>query len=102
MRNLSTSVAVVVAAIGFAAFSAGTASAAGCLDPNALTPMTLTHDATVPGAGFRYDKDAYDAQLAKGNRCSPTQQSLSVGNDRVPVVRGAGGSRARMNDRYGM
>ncbi len=25
----------------------------------------------IPGAGFGYDKDAYDAALAKGNNCAP-------------------------------
>lgn len=50
------------------------AFAMGCLN-RTLVPMDLTHDAMKPGAGWGYDKPAYDAELAKGNKCPTTEQS---------------------------
>jgi hypothetical protein len=82
MRKLSMLAGIAVVAVGMTSLSVGTASAAGCLNPDNLPPMSLTHDSMVPGAGFGYNKSAYDDQLAKGNTCGMTQQSYRTDRDR--------------------
>ncbi len=52
------------------------AFAAGCLN-RTLVPMSLSFD-TIEGS---YDKGAYDAELAKGNKCPTTEQSAPVSNN---------------------
>ncbi len=54
------------------------AFAMGCLN-RTLVPLDLTFD-TIGGS---YDRDAYDADLAKGNKFPTTQQSTPVSNDTV-------------------
>ena len=86
MRNLTktlkTSVlsTMMIAVIGVGALSgASSAFAADCLtNQSALPPISLSQDSMIPNAGFGYDKDAYDAALAKGNACPTTQQSQPV------------------------
>ncbi len=69
MHKLLAFSAFGVAVAGIA-FSAVTPSAAAvCLNPYAGV-IPLTHDDMVAGAGFGYDKEFIDEQLAKGNRCS--------------------------------
>jgi hypothetical protein len=78
MRKLSLLAGAVALAIGCGG-AASSAFAAGCLtNQEQLPPMSLTHDAMIDGAGFGYDKGAYDAELAKGNSCAVTQQSQPV------------------------
>lgn len=79
MLKLSMLAGVAVAAIGFASMTSGSAFAAGCLNTT-LPPITLSHNAMVPNAGYEYDKSAYDAEAAKGNHCATTQQSYRSDN----------------------
>lgn len=78
MRKSLLLAGVAALTVGLGAASSS-AYAMGCLtNQEALPFMSLSHDDMVPDAGFGYDKDAYDAALAKGNACSTTQQSQPV------------------------
>ena len=80
MNKISLFAGLVATVVGLGAVStSGSAFAAGCLtNQDALPQLSLSHDAAVPEAGFGYDKDSYDAALAKGNTCGTTQQSAPV------------------------
>lgn len=81
MRKISLFAGIVAMTVGLAGVStASSAFAMGCLNPDAGA-IDLTHNAMNPGAGAGFDKEAVDAELAKGNRCSITQQSQPVNGD---------------------
>jgi hypothetical protein len=80
MSKTSIFASVAIAAIGIASLSSGSAFAA-CLNTD-LPPISLSHTAMTPNQGFEYDKAAYDAQLAKGNKCATTEQSYPTSDNR--------------------
>lgn len=81
MRKFFTLAGLAVAVVGFGSLSGSAAFAAGCLNPDNLPPMTLSHNDMDPNNGFGYNKGAYDAQLAKGNSCGMTPQSYRTDRD---------------------
>jgi nickel-dependent lactate racemase len=93
MRKFIVLTSAVVMALGVGAASSS-AFAMGCLTNQAsLPPISLAQSAMVTNAGFEYDKATYDANLAKGNACSATQQSQPVS-----VVQSNGNTRARVTN----
>jgi|GEM_PF-4927023 len=83
MRKISLVAGLVAMTIGLGGVSAASSAfAATCLNPAAGT-IDLTHNPMVPGAGWGYDKDAVDAELAKGNRCDLQQQSQPISGSQL-------------------
>ena len=95
MRKISLFAGVVALALGATAVSSS-AFAACLTSQEQLTPMSLTHDDMVPNAGFGYNKDAYNAALAKGNACPVTQQAQPV-SDTQPVAHARARTQASYN-----
>jgi hypothetical protein len=85
MRKISLFGGIVVLTLGMAAVStAGSAFAMGCLDnQDSLPAISLSHNGLTPGAGFGYDKDGYDAAIAKGNACPATEQATPVSDTQL-------------------
>lgn len=84
MRKFATLASLAVVAVGFTSIVGGTAFAA-TLHTGDLPLLSLTHNDLVPNQGFGYDKQAYDAQLARGNTDDvTTEQSLPVNQVAAP------------------
>jgi hypothetical protein len=83
MRKISLLAGLLAVTLGGAAVSTTAPAFAACLNPDAGL-IDLTHNAMQPGAGWGYDKDAVDRELAKGNRCDLVkQQSQPVTGDQL-------------------
>ncbi|HVW93912.1 MAG TPA: hypothetical protein VHB74_15055 [Devosia sp.] len=101
MRKQMMLAAAAFAALGFTGLTSSGALAAGCLNPRDLPPMSLTHDDMVPNAGFGYNKQAYQDQLARGNTCGVTQQSYRTDQDpyqSYPNRPGGGGTAFKLGN----
>ncbi|MGN6103245.1 MAG: hypothetical protein ACTHOR_19075 [Devosia sp.] len=87
MRKFALLTVALVGTMSLATLGGATASFADtlCLNPDAGS-VDLTHDAMKPGAGWGYDKDGYDSEMSKGNRCSVTQQSQPLTNTSTTTV----------------
>ena len=77
MNKITLGTALALAVFGVSALASTPSMAAGCLNPFSGF-VDLTHNAMKDGAGFGYDKRYVDRQLAKGNRCDATEQSLDA------------------------
>ena len=76
MRNIPLIAGLMVAGLGMATMTASSALAADvCLNP-ATIDMSMTQGAMQNSPG--YNVAEFDAAMAKGNRCSTTQQSLPL------------------------
>ena len=71
MRKISLIAGAIALAAGLGAVSTASTAFAACLNPDAGI-IDLSHNAMQPGAGWGYDKDAVDRELAKGNNCAVT------------------------------
>ncbi|HTJ56956.1 MAG TPA: hypothetical protein VL418_05255 [Devosiaceae bacterium] len=92
--------ATLLGALGLATIPA---AAQTCLNPYAGA-VPLSHDAMDPGAGFGYDKNFVDQQLAKGNRCAnqagPTTQQSAPVSPRLEYNRRANPNAFRSGGTY--
>ena len=76
MRRIYIAGAVLAATMAISTFGlVGTASAA-CLNPDAGT-VDLTNTALANNSPAGYDVQAYNHEMAKGNRCDVTEQSIA-------------------------
>ncbi len=90
MRKISLVAGLFALTVGLGGASLATSAFADsgvCLNPDAGM-IDLTHNAMQDGAGWGYDKDAVDAELAKGNRCNTTTQQSQPINHTNYVVKG--------------
>jgi hypothetical protein len=94
MRNVSLLLGAVAMAAGLSVVSTSAFADACLTSQDNLVPMSLSHNAMVPGAGYGYDKDAYDAALAQGNVCQTTQQSQPVSDVQNTTGKSKTGSNA--------